>query len=456
MRVLWVDADKNPWTESSGWQVLEDFGVKVHFVPSTAEALSHLIKKNYDLLLVRVELDGAPGFLVEARKFLAQDPRRVVLASSEWSKEQFKIHSKSDGAAHRYARVPMPPEGFLGLAADLFACTVEELRDFDLSAEEIPAPAHRVDPVKKSSPRKAAAAADTEDAEVLRKYLRIKEEQLEISDGEREELALENERIQKEAHLLQVKVRELEHLHEEISKKLGQVDEENQQLAREKQREAEERERADRHIADKLRKLETQAGENGEKYENLRVRVRKDIRKIRENERDLEARLELLRKDSETLLQARDEKVLEMQRKIDALEFDLDQVQDSRVQAQMEAERYLAKLSRVARALHIAVSMIEEDNTSEAELDELEPLFGGAANVVELKSTGDGSSEGGESGGPAGRDPVAQAQDSVPDQEGRNSLAENLEELAASGEATQMISTESLHNMGGEPESSSG
>jgi len=440
--------------------VLEDFGVKVHLVTSTAEARSQLHKKNYDLLLVRAELAGAPSFLVEARKLLSADPRRVVLASSEWSKEQFKSHSKTEGAAHRYARMPMPPEGFLGLVADLFACTVEELRDFDLSAEEESAePVRRAEAPPARKARKALPAADSEDVDVLRKYLHIKEEQLEISDGEREELALENERIQKEAHLLQVKVRELEHLHEEISRKLSQVDDEKQALAREKQREAEERERAERNMAEKLRVLESQAGEAGEKYENLRVRVRKDIRKIRENERDLEARLELLRKDSETLLQARDEKVLEMQRKIDALEFDLDQVQDSRVQAQMEAERYLAKLSRVARALHIAVSMIEEDTTSEEELDELEPLLGGAANAAEVKASGSGSSGGGsDPGGQSDSGPAdsSAGEDSVPESEEHSALAEDLDALAESGEATQMISSESLNNMGGEPESSSG
>ena len=113
MRVLWVDADENPWTDANGWRLLEDFGVQVQRVGTVAEAQGPLSEKNYDLLLVRAELPSAPSLLVQAGRLLSGDPRRVLLVSSEWSKEQFRAHSKTDGAAHRYARFPMPPEGLL-------------------------------------------------------------------------------------------------------------------------------------------------------------------------------------------------------------------------------------------------------------------------------------------------------------------------------------------------------
>jgi hypothetical protein len=176
--------------------------------------------------------------------------------------------------------------------------------------------------------------------------------------------------------------------------------------------------------------------------------VRKDIRKIRENERDLEARLELTRKDSATLLSARDEKVLELQRKIDALEFDLDQVQDGRVQAQMEAERYLAKLSRVSRALQVANSMIEDDRAGEAELEELEPVAGGAANAEEPAA-------------PASGEPADPAAAAAPPAEGElpaedAPISEELAALANEGEPTQMISADALDNVGGESGNQSG
>lgn len=438
MRVLWVDADGNPWTDSNGWRVLEDFGLKVQRISSIAEAQKELPKKEFDLVLIRAELQGAPSFLVQARRLLDKDERKMVLASSDWSKEQFRVHSKTDGAAHRYARVPMPPEGFLNLVADLFGCAVEEFADFHLASTPVPPK-----PPKKKARKTESSESDADDIEVLRKYLAIREEQLEISEGEREEQARENERLQKEAHQLQLKLREFEHMHDELNKKLAQMEETKSEAERRMSQEREESERNLKLSAEKAKSLEAQITEAGEKYENLRGRVRKDIRKIRENERELEARLELARKDSETLLQARDVKVLELQRKIDALEFDLDQVQDSRVQAQMEAERYLAKLSRVSRALQIANHMIEDDRASESELEDLEPESGGAANAEEVAAQEPGS---------AAAPPPAEeaASDVEPEAE---SLSPELAALANDGEATQMISADQL-KIGGDSGSS--
>jgi hypothetical protein len=456
MRVLWVDADANPFLDSNGWRVLEDFGLKVRRVSSVPEAQVELPRKDFDLLLIRAEMQGAPSLLVQARRMLAKGGRKVVLASSEWSKEQFRSHSKTDGAAHRYARVPMPPEGFLNVVADLFGCAVDELADFEVAEEsqvsvasEEPAPeparsgrsAATGQPKKSRKPREAAASDSGGDADILRKYLAIKEEQLEISESEREELSRENERLQKDAQLLQMKLREFEHMHDELEKKVASMEEEKAEAARQRLFDQEEAERQSKLDNDRIKALESQVSEAGEKYENLRGRVRKDIRKIRENERDLEARLELLRKDSSTLLQARDEKVLELQRKIDALEFDLDQIQDSRVQAQMEAERYLAKLSRVSRALQIGMSMIEDDRAGDSELEELEPLVGGAANAEEPAEA--------PAAAEAPPPDAAEAKDS--EQEGGgDELSPELAALASDGEATQMISADQLQKAEGE------
>ncbi len=445
MRVLWVDADANPFTDSNGWRVLEDFGLKIRRVDSVAEAQAELGEKNFDLLLIRAESAGAPSLLVQARRKLSKSGRKVVLASSEWSKEQFRSHSKTDGAAHRYARVPMPPEGFLNLVADLFGCSVEELADFEIGEEAPPpepAPEREPPRARKAKKSRASAHPDTSgDTEILKKYLAIKEEQLEISDSEREELARENERIQKDAQILQMKLREFEHMHDELEKKIAAMEEEREEAGRQHFHEKEEAEREAKLNSERIKSLEHQLAEAGEKYENLRGRVRKDIRKIRENERDLEARLELLRKDSSTLLQARDEKVLELQRKIDALEFDLDQIQDGRVQAQMEAERYLAKLSRVSRALQVATSMIEDDRAGDSELEELEPLVGGAANAEEPAEA------------PAAAEaPPAEAagEEGMADAGADEPLSPELAALANEGEATQMIDAENLSKIGGD------
>ncbi|MGZ3710538.1 MAG: hypothetical protein ACXVBE_02235, partial [Bdellovibrionota bacterium] len=216
MRVLWVDADENPWSESDGWKTLEDAGVELRRVSTVAEAYSLLPQKEFDLVLVRAEIDGANQFLVAVRNAIAKGSQKLILTSSEWSKEQFRVHAKTEGAAHRYARVPMPPSGFLSMVADLFKIEISAFGGFSLS--DGPAALFNIqeETQPKKAKRKASATAESEDVDVLRKYLRIKEEQLEISESEREELSRENERVRKEAIQLQTRLREFEHQHDEL------------------------------------------------------------------------------------------------------------------------------------------------------------------------------------------------------------------------------------------------
>lgn len=458
MRVLWVDADQNPWTDASGWEVIKSFGVEVRRISTSAEAYNIIIEKDFDLVLVRAEIHGAVDLMVHARKQINTTKRKMILASSEWNKEQFRAHSRTEGAAHRYARVPMPPEGFIKLLSELFECPVENMREFSVSGA-IPS-ASKLEKFAKMKKPSSQAIADAEDVDVLRKYLHIKEEQLEIAESERDELVMENERIQREAHQLQVRLREFEHQHDELTKKLAQMLDEKETQEREFLLEKESFEQSEKEYSEKVRALESKVSEANEKYENLRVRVRKDIRKIRANEKDLEARLELLRKDSQTLLHARDEKVLEQQRKIDALEFDLDQVQDSRVQAEMEAERYLAKLSRVARALNIAVNMIEEEPAKEEELEDMLPEMGGAGNAEEPAPDLEHAHSVASIANPEAQaqpTPEAQSQpESLALAAGAENLSVDLDALAKDGEPTQMISGDALEKIQNEPESSSG
>lgn len=460
MRILWVDADPNPWIDTSGWRVLSDFGVEVRRFSTVVELDSALSGKEFELAVLRVEVPGVLEMVSNFRARLGSDERKFILCSSTWKKDDFKKHSQTPGYADRYAKVPMPPEGFLGLVAELFQMTIEELRDFKISEDdssegsnpevELNLLARKVNlqplPDLSDLSKKPRSTFETiprpssdADSEVLRKYLKIKEEQLEVTEHERRELAEENERIQRECRLLTSKIRESEHQQSELERKLRQADEEHNSWKREVEKEREEFELQEKIQREKLKTLESGLQESVEKYESLKSRVKKDIRRVRANEKELEARLELARKDSETLLQARDQRILEIQRKIDALEFDLDQVQDSRVQAQLEAERYLARLARVSKALNIALSLVEEDQTQEEELDDLEPLFGGAAlaknnpekkaiNAINLKQA------------PAGAE-LPKENTTTKEASSINS-AQLLAELAGDGDPTQMISAE--------------
>lgn len=86
-----------------------------------------------------------------------------------------------------------------------------------------------------------------------------------------------------------------------------------------------------------------------------------DVKKVQMRERELEQRLELLKSDSETQIRNRDLKILELKRKIDAMEFDMESIttQEKRsVESRFELED---KLDKAIRTLRSAITVLEEE-----------------------------------------------------------------------------------------------
>ncbi len=446
MRLLWLENAESPWSKGDGWSVLSECGVEIMRTPDAGEAQVLLANKNPQIFVACAEVAGALDLLEKLRPQGKKSKVKVILISSVWGKSEFKEHSRKPGGAHRYAKMPMPIDGFLKVLEELSGEKIErrsrqvppELNfDSAITAESVSPPKPDFVPEFKLTAA-PPSAGDSGGTDVLRKYLRIKEEELSAALTAQEELRGHNTNLQQELHTLQLKFHEKEHETEEARSKAEQVEKERENLEQEVRQTKAQMESEVKAYQERVRHLEKEIDGSGQRYEELRNRVRKDIRRIRTHERELEAKLELSRKDSETLLQARDQKVLELQRRIDALEFDLDQVQDSRVQAEMEAERYLAKLSRVARALHIAIGMVEEEVARDSELDELEPFVPEKENVDEKKSTGSGGSEGGSGSAPMGAEPPPADITSV--------ASPDLEALASDGEPTRIVTVDELNN----------
>ncbi len=362
MRLLWIDSGGSPWSQGDGFSLLQDRGHELVRATNITEARLYLDSQKFDVVVASLDLKGMADLLAEARMARKKGAPRLIAVSATLGKNDFQEHSKSPGAAHRYAKTPMPAQGFLKLLDELSLPTA---------------------PSSLPSPKKERELA-TGDVEVLRKYLAIKEDEAEELRAERDELRRDYDRMLSEVKKAQHQLREREHEAREAGQRAEAaegVKKELEQTLEEDRRKA----RSDVEGRDaRIQQLEKDAEHATQKYDELRERVRKDLLRIRANERDLEAKLELMRKDSATLIEARDRHVLDMQRKIDALEYDLDQVQDSRVQAEMESERYLAKLSKVARALHVAIGMIESEIDQERFLDEME---GEVVEELELRDS---------------------------------------------------------------------
>lgn len=91
-------------------------------------------------------------------------------------------------------------------------------------------------------------------------------------------------------------------------------------------------------------------------------RNRIDVKKVQLRERELEQRLELLKADAETQIRNRDLKILELKRKIDAMEFDMDSISQQEkksVESRFELED---KLDKAIKTLRNAISVLEDDS----------------------------------------------------------------------------------------------
>lgn len=96
-----------------------------------------------------------------------------------------------------------------------------------------------------------------------------------------------------------------------------------------------------------------------------------DLRKVQSRERELEQKLELLKADAETQIRNRDIKILELKRKIDAMEFDMESIslQEKRsVESRFELED---KLEKAIKTLRNAITVLEDESDRSNALDAL-------------------------------------------------------------------------------------
>lgn len=96
-------------------------------------------------------------------------------------------------------------------------------------------------------------------------------------------------------------------------------------------------------------------------FEDLNRKIRIDINKVRSRERELESKLELLRGDAEIQIRNRDQKILELKRKIDTLEFDLDSMQSQGKKIVNNKYQLEEKMEKVIQTLRGAIGELEDE-----------------------------------------------------------------------------------------------
>ncbi len=108
------------------------------------------------------------------------------------------------------------------------------------------------------------------------------------------------------------------------------------------------------YAEEKARKLQKE-------FDRLQSKVRIDFNQIKQREKELESQLELVKMDTESQVQSRDKKILELKRKIDQLEFNMENIVIREQKSRDDKVRLEERLERIMKTLRGSIEVLEDD-----------------------------------------------------------------------------------------------
>ncbi len=116
--------------------------------------------------------------------------------------------------------------------------------------------------------------------------------------------------------------------------------------------------------------------ELSKKREEYKERVREDLKRIKLKERELENKYELLKRDMQALLDSKDKHVLELKKKSDALELELESLEERLRKNNASLGAVDAKKRRLVETMRLAITLLETIDRNENEDDDSERKAG--------------------------------------------------------------------------------
>jgi uncharacterized protein YfcZ (UPF0381/DUF406 family) len=239
---------------------------------------------------------------------------------------------------------------------------LEELQAMTHTHQSLPpvAPIMNI-PVTQFAVNHAPTSAPS-DVETLKSYLGLREQDVAILTGQ---VRSSQERIQQlEMQLKVERARggELQHLVQKQEQQIKNYDRDKQIEFEVLYKQVEDLNNQLKERTDKARTIEARLKMTTDEVDKVKERVRVDIRRIRVREKELESQLEILKKDSSALLMARDEKILELKRKLDLLEFNMELVQEQYSKERDATDQLRTRLKHAATAMREAGGLLDHEN----------------------------------------------------------------------------------------------
>lgn len=197
------------------------------------------------------------------------------------------------------------------------------------------------------------------DQVMLRQYLSLREQDVASLEGQLKVAKSQVQQLGEQLRVERARGIELSHAVEHLKKQVHESGDQRSSLEDQYRGELSELKFQLKVKADRIRLLELQVKEHSDISEQIQERVRVDIRRVRMREKELENRLEILRKDSEALLSARESKLVELKRKIDLLEFNMELLQTQNQKEREVSRKLREQLARVAQAVRVAGGLLQ-------------------------------------------------------------------------------------------------
>jgi CheY-like chemotaxis protein len=207
------------------------------------------------------------------------------------------------------------------------------------------------------------AAGKDPDLETMRQYLLLREQDVAVLSSQ---LKTARDRIRElEGTLNESRGANasLEHQVKEQGKQIEEFEREKQLALQGLRAELDEMKFQMKARSDRARVLESQVKDAHGEVERVKERVRVDLRKIRARERELESRIEIMKRDSEALIGARETKIIELKRKLDLLEFNMDLLQDQYRREKEHSELLRERLAKAAQVVRVAGGVLDSNES---------------------------------------------------------------------------------------------
>lgn len=194
---------------------------------------------------------------------------------------------------------------------------------------------------------------------VLRRYLDLKEQEARDLRDQLQQVQSYVRKVQEDAEKAK---RGSRNVAEEVEQLRATNEQLREDLRRSEERLAGELAMVKNEYEDRLRRsgsVDAAAQEFYRQRDEWKERVREELKRIKLKERELENRHELLKRDMQALLDSKDKHVLELKKKNDALELEMETLEDRLRKANVVLANIEAKKRRLVETMRLSMALLE-------------------------------------------------------------------------------------------------